>query len=144
VDVLEDRLAAYARTRQPATVAEGERRFTGALADRADLATPRLRDAAGQAARAGDEGRLAGYRRGLSRNVILALGYVAVGLGDAATGAVFGEIVLAAAQFLVLHRDAIMATAPAWGQTGYAWLEYILVQAKMMLREARSEKVDKT
>ena len=144
VDVLEDRLAAYARTRQPATVAEGERRFTGALADRADLATQRLREAAGQAARAGDEGRLAGYRRGLSRNVILALGYVAVGLGDAAKGAVFGEIVLAAAQFLVQHHDAIMATAPAWGQTGYAWLEYILVQAEMMLREARSEKVDKT
>ncbi|MCA3538857.1 MAG: hypothetical protein IOC80_13955, partial [Rhodobacter sp.] len=143
VDVLEDRLAAFARTRQPATVAEGERRFTGALADRADLATPRLREAAGQAARAGDEGRVAGYRRSLSRNVIRALGFVAVGLGDAVTGQVFGEIVLAAAQFLVLHRDAIMATAPAWGQTGYAWLEYILVRAEMILRDARSGNVEK-
>ncbi|MFN9090093.1 MAG: hypothetical protein ACK5V0_00920, partial [Alphaproteobacteria bacterium] len=143
VDVLEDRLAAYARTRQPATVAEGERRFTGALADRADLATPRLRKVAGEVAQAGDEGRVAGYRRSLSRNVIRALGFVALQLGEAATGAVFGEIVLAAAQFLVQHRDAIMATAPAWGQTGYAWLEYILVRAEVMLREARLGNVDK-
>jgi hypothetical protein len=143
VDVLEDRLAAYARTRQPATVAEGERQVTGAVADRADLATQRLRNAAGQAARAGDEGRVAGYRSGLSRNVIIALGYVAVELGQAATGHVFDGIVVAAAQFLVQHRDAIMATAPAWGQTGYAWLEYILVRAEVMLHEARSGNVDK-
>jgi hypothetical protein len=43
----------------------------------------------------------------------------------------------------VQHRDAIMATAPAWGQTGYAWLEYILVRAEVMLHEARSGNVDK-
>jgi len=118
VDALEDRLATYARVRQPATVAEGERLVTSALAASADLASPRLRKVAGQVSQAGDEGRVAGYRRGLSRNVIRALGFVAVGLADAATGAVYGEVVLVAAQFLVLHRDAIMATAPAWGQTG--------------------------
>ncbi|MFN6005067.1 MAG: leucine-rich repeat domain-containing protein [Paracoccaceae bacterium] len=137
VDALEDRLATYARARQPATVAEGERLVTSALAASADLASPRLRKVAGQVSQAGDEGRVAGYRRGLSRNVIRALGFVAVGLADAATGTVFGEVVLVAAQFLVLHRDAIMATAPAWGQTGYAWLEYILVRAELMLQEAK-------
>lgn len=144
VDALEERLAAYARTRQPATVAEGERRVTGALADSADLATPRLRKVAGQVAKAGDDGRTAGYRRGFSRNVILALGAVASGLGEAATGIVYGEVVLAAAQFLVQHRDAIIATAPAWGQTGYAWLEYILVRAELMLRDVRAGKVTKS
>jgi internalin A len=143
VDVLEDRLAAYARSRQPATVAEGERLVTSALADSTDLASPRLRKVAGQVSHAADEGRIAGYRRGLSRNVILALGFVAVGLGEAATGAVFGEVVIAAAQFLVVHRDAIMATAPAWGQTGYAWLEYMLVRAETLLHEAKEERINK-
>ncbi|MCA3438607.1 MAG: hypothetical protein INF48_14970, partial [Rhodobacter sp.] len=143
VHALEARLAAYAGTRQPPTVAEGERRVIGAVSDSADLATERLRDAAGQAAKAGEEGRLAGYRRSFNRNIIIALGTVVSGIFGAAEGFVYGEIVLAAAQFLVLHRDAIMATAPAWGQTGYAWLEYILVRAEMILRDARSGNVDK-
>jgi internalin A len=143
VDALEVRLAEYARLRQPATVAEGERRVTGALAERKELATERLRKVAGQVSKAGDEGRLPEYRRGFSRNVIIALGAVASGLTEATQGYVYGEIAIAAAHFLVLHRDAIIATAPAWGQTGYAWLEYILVRADLILRDAKSGHLNK-
>lgn len=143
VDALETRLAEYARLRQPATVAEGERRVTGALAEREELATERLRKVAAQVSKAGDEGRLPEYRRGFSRNVIIALGVVASGLTEAAQGYVYGEIAIAAAQFLVVHKDAIMATAPAWGQTGYAWLEYILVRADLILRDAKSRHLNK-
>ena len=47
---------------------------------------------------------------------------------------------VAAARFLVAHKDAIMATAPAWGQTGAAWLECTLIRADQIVREAREKR----
>jgi hypothetical protein len=73
----------------------------------------------------------------LHRNTILALAYVAGIMGEAAIGLVPGEVTIHAAQFLVLHKDAIMATAPAWGETGYRWLEYMLTRAQQVIDEAR-------
>ena len=43
----------------------------------------------------------------------------------------------AAAQFVVTHKDAIMVAAPAWGQTGYKWAEYLIMKADLILKEAR-------
>ena len=140
VDLLEERLIAYARNRLAATVAEGERRVAAGLADTPALATARLRATAGMVANAGDEGRVAGYRRGLHRAVVVALVTVAEGVVDTATGLVIGDITFAAAQFLLLHKDAIMATAPAWGETGAAWLEYMLARANLMVRNAHPPK----
>ena len=137
VDLMEQALADYARQRMPATVPEGERRMAKGLADDPAIAGERLRRAAGQVANAPDQGRMAEYRRSLHRNTVLALAYVAGAIGDAATGFVAGEVTLQAARFLVLHKDAIMATAPAWGQTGWRWLEYMLVRAQQIIDEAR-------
>ena len=133
VEALEARGIDYARTRQPATVAEGERRVAEGLSRDSAIATDHARQAAGHLARAGDTGRVAAIRRGFVRNVAIALGLVA----DAATGHVAGEVVTAAARFLVLHKDAIMAVAPSWGQTGYAWAEYLLIKADRILRDAQ-------
>jgi hypothetical protein len=139
VDLYEERLTAFEGSRQPATVAEGERRVAAGLSGD-PIASERLQRTAGALARAGDAGRVAAYRRSFHRNVVLALVYVAGGVGDAATGHVFGEVTVAAARFLVFHTDAIMATAPAWGQTGYAWLEYMLIRAHQIVREAQEER----
>lgn len=132
VELLEKRSIEYARSRLPAKVAESERRLADGLARNHTIATQRARDMARQVAMAGDEGRVAGYRRAFVRNVAIALGVLA----DAATGFVAGEIVVAAAQFLVLHKDAIMAIAPGWGETGYKWAEYLITKADQILRDA--------
>jgi hypothetical protein len=137
VDRMEQALSDYARQRLPATVPEGERQVAKGLADDPGIAGGRLRRAADQVANAPDQGRLADYRRSLHRNTVLALAYVAGAIGDAATGFVAGEVTLHAARFLVLHKDAIMATAPAWGQTGWRWLEYMLVRAQQIIDDAR-------
>jgi internalin A len=137
VDLLEQRSAEYARNRLPATVAEGERRMAKGIAASPRVAKERLRKVAGQVANAPDTGRVAEYRRALHKNTVLALAYVAGAIADASTGFVFGEVTVAAAQFLLAHKDAIMATAPSWGETGYRWLEYIIIRADQIVREAR-------
>lgn len=131
-----DAVRAGLQARLPATVGEGERRVAEGLA-KADLATVRLRRVAGQLAHAGDTGSVAAYRRAFNRNAVIAIAYVATGIGDSNVGIVYGAAILPAAQFLLLHKDAIMATAPGWGEGGVRWLEYILIRAGQVVRNAQ-------
>lgn len=136
IDALEDRLSTYARDRQAATVSEGERIVAGDLSEAPEIAKAPLRAVSARVSEAGDVGRVPEFRRSLHRNVIIGLATAAGMIGDAAVGYVSGEVTLAAAQFLWLHRDAIMATAPSWGQGGYVWLEFILLRAQQIVDEA--------
>lgn len=136
VDLFEARSTEYARSRHLATEAEGERRVARGLSEDERLATERTRKTAAQLASSDDTGRVASYRSDFHRNAVIALGYVAIEVGNAATGHVTGQVVTAAAQFVVAHKDAIMATAPAWGQTGYKWAEYLIMRSDLILKEA--------
>lgn len=63
-----------------------------------------------------------------------------VAVGDAVRGHVFGEIAAAAARFLVLHGDAIVATAPAQDQTGSCVAESMPVRADGIVREPHEKR----
>jgi len=136
VELLEARARAHARSRLPDTVAEGERRIAEGLAVD-PLATPRTQEWGRRSAMAQPGGRMAEIRREFTRNAVVILASFADQLGNAATGYVATDVVVAAARFLLLHKDAIMATAPAWGQTGYVWAEYILIRSQQIIDEAR-------
>lgn len=138
VDLLEERNREHARARLPETVDEGERLITQGLASDERLTTERTREYARRTGSAGDTGRVAEIRHGFTKKVVIAMATVAVEMGNAATGFVYGELTVNAAQFLILHKDAIMATAPSWGQTGYAWAEYVLIRANEIVKNARN------
>lgn len=140
VDLFEARSIEYARARHPATVAEGERQVALGLSEAQALTTERLRDAARLAAAAGDSGRVAEFRTALSRNTVIFLSTVGGAVGDAALGHLPGLAVSHAAEFLWLHRDAIMAIAPSWGESGMAWAEYVLLRVRRHLDELRNHR----
>ncbi len=131
VDLFEKRSLDYARTRRPATEAEGERRIVGGLADADAITTRRLRDTAGMLRNAGDTGRVADYRTSFARNAIIALSALDAAVG----GQIAGTVLIEAAHFLLLHKEAIMATAPAWGETGYLWASDLIRRADLWLKE---------
>ena len=138
VDLFERRNVEYANARHPATAAEGERRIDAGLARADTLATEHTRKTADLLSTAGDTGRLASYRSDFTRNVIIALGTLAGAVEAAVIGYVPGMAVGAAVEFLLLHKDAIMATAPTWGETGYKWAEYLLMRAQQIHRDAKN------
>lgn len=131
VDILEQRTQDYARQRLPETVAEGERRIAlGLVTDH--IATDRTQEYAIRSASALPGGRSAEIRRGFVRNIVIAM----VAVADAGTALVATEAVVMAASFLIAHKDAIIATSPAWGQTGYAWASYVLIRAQQVVDDA--------
>ncbi|MEO0370390.1 MAG: leucine-rich repeat domain-containing protein [Pseudomonadota bacterium] len=139
VELLEKRALDYARTRQPETVAEGERQLAAGIAENSDLATERARKTSQQLATSSDTGRVAEYRHPFIKKAVVALGIVAGAVVDTATGLISSEAVLAAAQFVTAYKDAILAVAPSWGETGFKWAEYLIMRADQIIRDARED-----
>ncbi|MEP6067234.1 MAG: hypothetical protein ABJ246_15450, partial [Paracoccaceae bacterium] len=136
IDLLEQRNAEYARSKRAATVVEGERRVAGGLAEDENVATDQARAAAEIVAAAGDTGRVADFRTDFSRRIVMQLSIVVGALEGAVIGFVPGIAVGHAVNFLWLHRDAIMAMAVGWGESGWAWADYILLRVKQMRDDA--------
>lgn len=137
VVLLEQRLDAHLRKAAPQQQNPAERQITAALADTPDLATERARHWARATAAGSDSGRIAGLRHDFTRNLILLLGGCTVTVGHAAAGIIANEGLRHAALFLTLHKDAILATAPAWGETGYIWASYVIDRAQQILDQLR-------
>lgn len=137
VVLLEQRLDAHLRKAAPPQQNQAERQITEALADTPDLATERARHWARATAAGSDSGRIAGLRHDFTRNLILLLGGCTVTVGHAAAGIIANEGLRHAALFLTLHKDAILATAPAWGETGYIWASYVIDRAQQILDQLR-------
>lgn len=133
VVLLEQRLDAHLRKAAPPQQNQAERQITAALADTPDLATERARHWARATADGSDSGRIAGLRHDFTRNLILLLGGCTVTVGHAAAGVIANEGLQRTALFLTLHKDAILATAPAWGETGYIWASYVIDRAQQIL-----------
>lgn len=136
IDLLEERGRAYQRSRIPENVAAAESRIARGL-DQHVLATERTQEFARRTAAAGETGRVAETRRGFTKNVVLIMYFITEQATSAAYGHVFGTPTVAAAQFLLTHKDAILATAPSWGQSGFAWAQYVMIHAQRIIDEAR-------
>ena len=137
VELHEKRLADYAQQRPPATVAEAERLIALGITEASDIATEKVRDLADRLAVATPEGRVAGMRRSFVQNALIALGTVTGAMVDAAVGYVPGTVVGYAMEFLWLHKDAVVAMSAAWGETGIAWVEYMLAKIKRAMDKAK-------
>jgi hypothetical protein len=136
IDLLEDRGRQYQRSRIPENAAAAEKQIVSGL-DKNDLATARTQEFARRTAAASEGGRVAELRRGFTKNVVLIMYFMTEQVTAAATGHVFGTATVSAAQFLLLHKDAILATAPTWGQSGFAWAQYVMIQAQRIIDEAK-------
>lgn len=136
IELLEERGRAYQRNRLPETVAAAESQIARGL-DQHELATERTQEFARRTAAAGETGRVAETRRGFTKNVVLIMYFITEQATSAAYGHVFGTPTVAAAQFLLTHKDAILATAPSWGQSGFAWAQYVMIHAQRIIDEAR-------
>ncbi len=139
VDLFEQRSLEYARTRRDAAVIEGERRIAIAISQADPITTQRARDLAAMVAKAGDTGRMAGARSSFTRNAIIVMSFVGGAAVDAAVGSVVSPVVNDAALFLLEYKDAIMAVAPAWGETGYAWAADLITRAKLIVEDAKKK-----
>jgi internalin A len=138
IDLLEDRGRQYQRSRIPESAAAAEKQIVRGL-DKNDLATERTQEFARRTAMASDGGRVAELRRGFTKNVVLIMYFMTEQTTAAATGYVFGSVTVSAAQFLLVHKDAILATAPTWGQSGFAWVQYVMIQAQRIIDEAHGK-----
>lgn len=136
IELLEERGRAYQRSRLPETVAAAESQIARGL-EKHELATERTQEFARRTAAAGETGRVAETRRGFTKNVVLIMYFITEQATSAAYGHVFGTPTVAAAQFLLTHKDAILATAPSWGQSGFAWTQYVMIHAQRIIDEAR-------
>ncbi|NBB98993.1 MAG: hypothetical protein GVY34_12665 [Alphaproteobacteria bacterium] len=135
IDLLEERGREYQRSRIPESVADAESHIARGLENH-ELATARTQEFARRTALAGPTGRVAEIRRGFSKNTILIMFFIADQATDAALGHVFGSATVSAAQFLLLHKDAILATAPTWGHSGFAWTQYVMIRAQQIVDSA--------
>jgi len=138
IDLLEERGREYQRSRVPENLAASENQIARGL-DKHELATERTQEFARRTAAAGETGRVAEIRRGFTKNVVLIMFYITDQATNAAVGHVFGSATVSAAQFLLLHKDAILATAPTWGQSGFAWSQYVMIRAQQIVDDARKE-----
>jgi len=138
-DVLlfEKRSVEYARTRRAKAQADAEAAITAGLAKDKDLATQRARDTSELISTAPADGRVADYRSSFTRNVVIAAATIMGALGDAAIGHVSGAAVTTAAEFILLHQQAILSTAPSWGESGFAWAQYVINRAQQIIDDAR-------
>ncbi len=136
IEALEARGRDYERSRLGEDTAEPERKIANALGE-SPLATERTRHVARITATAGSTGRVAETRHGFVKNTILVMALIAGKSIDAAAGNVLGGATVAAAEFLLAQSQAILATAPTWGQSALAWAEYVLIRAQQIIDETR-------
>jgi len=136
IEALEARGREYERSRVGEGVAEHERKIASALGDSA-LATERTQQFARVTAASGSRGRVADTRHGFVKNTVLVMALIAGKSIDAAAGNILGGATVAAAEFLIVQSEAILATAPTWGQSALVWAEYVLIRARQIIDEAR-------